>query len=285
MSGEQTSKVFIVSDALGGTAERLFRAAIVQFGHHEVPMTRVPNVRSRAQIDQLFEEVVRYPRPIVLYTLVEAELRTYVAAQAEHFGVSAIDVLGPLLDRLSTALEDRPTEIPGLTHRADSNYYARVEAADFAVRFDDGKSPKAIREADLVLLGVSRTSKTPLSLYLANRRLKVANIPIAPELPLPEGLEEEAGKVVGLTIQPALLLSVRHERMKTLGLPEASSYASHARIEAELAFADQLFERLDCPVIDVSHQAVEETADKVLRAWKARRPGPSELSTKARTDG
>ncbi len=286
MSQDQSSQVFIISDALAGTGERVFRAAIVQFANRELEVKRVPHVRSQEQIDTLMEEVRRCREPVVLYTLVESKLRQYLQRQTEAIGVTAIDLLGPILDRLSEVLAASPSEIPGLTHRVDSNYYARVEAAEFAVRFDDGKSPKGIRGADLVLLGVSRTSKTPLSLYLANRRLKVANIPVAPELPLPERLEEQASKVVGLTIDPALLLSVRRERMKSLGMLGASTYASQDRIAAELAFAHRLFERLHCPVIDVSHQAVEETADKVLRTWKTRRsamtgapiPSPKEWS-------
>jgi regulator of PEP synthase PpsR (kinase-PPPase family) len=169
-----------------------------------------------------------------------------------------------------------PSEIPGLTHRADSHYFQRVEAAEFAVRYDDGKDPKAIGEADLVLVGVSRTSKTPLSLYLANRRMKVANVPVAPELPVPDLLTKQAQKVVGLTMEPGLLLSVRRERVRALGVTMPSSYASESRIAVELAFAQDLFERIGCPVVDVSHQAVEETADKVLTAWRNRTQRPAE---------
>lgn len=273
--GARLGKVFIVSDALGGTAERIYRAAIVQFPGADVEVERVSHLRTCADVDRLLARCQRSLPSLIVYTLVESELRAYLASQALRVGVRGIDVLGPLLQELAQGLDQAPTEIPGLTHRADSNYYARVEAAEFAVRFDDGKNPKAIREADLVLVGVSRTSKTPLSLYLANRRLKVANVPVAPELPVPDLLHKEAQKVVGLTISPELLLSVRRERMRALGVSTSSLYATASRIEEELAFADRIFAQLGCPVIDVSHQAVEETADKVLSAWK-RTIGPEQ---------
>lgn len=263
------AKVFIVSDALGGTAERVYRAASVQFTDRELDLERVTYVRTPDQVDRLVATAASNGRALILYTLVEEGLRAYMALKARDSGLLAIDVLGPVLSSLSHVLGARPSEIPGLTHRADSNYYARVEAADFAVRFDDGKNPKAIVEADLVLIGVSRTSKTPLSLYLANRRLKVANVPIAPELPIPDLLYPASRKVVGLTIDPDLLWSVRRARLQAIGLQESSNYASQARIREELGFAQALFDRLGCPVVDVSHQAVEETAETVLKAWQA----------------
>ncbi|MCY0881655.1 MAG: kinase/pyrophosphorylase, partial [Firmicutes bacterium] len=158
-----------------------------------------------------------------------------------------------------------PKLVPGLSHRLDRSYFERVDAIEFAVKYDDGKDTRGIIEADLVILGVSRTSKTPLSLYLANHRLKVANIPLVPEVPAPKELFAAGRKKsVGLTIDPELLMSIRRQRLKSLGLGIGAQYASLDRIMTELEYAWEVYRRLGCPVIDVSNHAVEETATRVL---------------------
>ena len=212
---------------------------------------------------------------MIVYSLVRETLGEYLWTTAQVRGIPIVDVLGPMIQGLSHVFGRAPQEVAGLTHRADGNYFQRVEAAEFAVRYDDGKDPSALLAAEVVLLGVSRTSKTPLSLYLANRRLKVANVPLAPELPLPASLSAAAHKVVGLTIAPEALLSIRKKRVGSLGLGESAGYASWPRIIEELAYARGVFDRVGCPVVDVSHQAVEETAEHVLTLLKRRRQNPT----------
>ncbi len=270
------SKVYIVSDALGGTAERVFRAAVVQFADEAaVSVDRVTYVRTKEAVDRVVASAADEACAMIVHSLVRATLREYLQSAAEIRGISTVDVLGPMIQGLGRVFGRAPQEVAGLTHRADGNYFQRVEAAEFAVRYDDGKDPGALLAAELVLLGVSRTSKTPLSLYLANRRLKVANLPLAPELPLPSSLEAVAHKIVGLTITPEALLSIRKKRVGALGLAASAGYASWPRVIEELAYARHVFDRLGCPVVDVSHQAVEETAEHVLTMWKRHRQNPT----------
>jgi regulator of PEP synthase PpsR (kinase-PPPase family) len=153
----------------------------------------------------------------------------------------------------------------------DEMYYRRVEAVEFAVRYDDGKDPRGIELADIVLIGVSRTSKTPLSMYLAHKRIKVANVPLVPEVQPPEELfKAERGKVIGLTINLEQLNQIRTERLKTLGLEGQANYANPERILEELEYADRIMKRLGCPVIEVTNRAVEETASKILEIYYRR---------------
>lgn len=270
------TKVYIVSDALGGTAERVFRAAIVQFTDEAmVAVERVTYVRTKEAVDRVVASAANEAGAMIVYSLVRETLGEYLWTTAQVRGIPIVDVLGPMIQGLSHVFGRAPQEVAGLTHRADGNYFQRVEAAEFAVRYDDGKDPSALLAAEVVLLGVSRTSKTPLSLYLANRRLKVANVPLAPELPLPASLSAAAHKVVGLTIAPEALLSIRKKRVGSLGLGESAGYASWPRIIEELAYARGVFDRVGCPVVDVSHQAVEETAEHVLTLLKRRRQNPT----------
>jgi regulator of PEP synthase PpsR (kinase-PPPase family) len=257
------ARVYIVSDSLGETAERVAHGAAIQFGR-EVDIERIPYVADESGIDRLLSRVA--PRTsVIVYTLVRPELRQYLAQAAESRGIPHVDVMGPVLSALTSVLSEEPRLIPGLSHRLDQEYFARVEAVEFAVKYDDGKDPKGIRDADIVLLGVSRTSKTPVSLYLANHRLKVANVPLVPEVPVPgEIFRQGRSKAVGLMIEPELLMSIRRQRLKSLGLGSSAQYATMDRIMVELDYAWDVFNRLKCPVIDVSNHAVEETASRVL---------------------
>ena len=166
---------------------------------------------------------------------------------------------------LAGRLGGTPSRQPGLVHRLDARYFRRVEAVEFAVRYDDGKDPGGILRADVVLLGVSRTSKTPTSMYLAHRQIKVANVPLVPEADLPDEIfQVSPRKIIGLTINPEILLQIRTERLKSLGLGSGSRYADLGRIIEELEYADRVYRRLGCTVVDVSQKAVEETANRIL---------------------
>jgi len=261
------ARVYIVSDSLGETAERVVHGAAIQF-EPGVRIDRVPHVSDKAGIDRVISRAA-LGNSMIVYTMVRPELSEYLALSAERAGIPHVDVMGPVLTALRTLLGSEPRLIPGLSHRLDQEYFARVEAVEFAVKYDDGKDAKGIREADVVLLGVSRTSKTPVSLYLANHQLKVANVPLVPEVPVPgEVFREGRLKAVGLVIDPDLLMSIRRQRLKSLGLGSSAQYATMERIVVELEYAWDVFNRLKCPVIDVSNHAVEETATRVLELRK-----------------
>jgi regulator of PEP synthase PpsR (kinase-PPPase family) len=175
------------------------------------------------------------------------------------------DIMGPMIARIGKMVGKQPRFKPGLVHQLDEDYFKKVEAIEFAVKYDDGKDVRGILRSDVVLIGVSRTSKTPLSMYLAHKRIKVANVPLVPEVAPPEELFMiSPRKVVGLTINPEQLNGIRTERLKSLGLTAQANYASLDRILQELEYAEKIMKRIGCPVINVTNKAVEETANIIL---------------------
>ncbi len=262
--------VFIVSDSIGETAEMVVRAAASQFNSGTMEIRQIPNISDKGTIAEVVHQAME-SNFMIAYTLVLDELAEFLRQEARRVGVVCVDILGPIILAFEEASHLAPKREPGLLRRVDEMYYRRVEAVEFAVRYDDGKDPKGITLADIVLVGVSRTSKTPLSMYLAHKRVKVANVPLVPEVTPPEELFQlERGKVIGLVIKPDLLNSIRIERLKTLGLTGQASYANYERIVEELEFADSIMKRLGCPVIDVTNRAVEETASKILEIYYRR---------------
>jgi regulator of PEP synthase PpsR (kinase-PPPase family) len=259
--------IYVVSDALGETAEFVVRAAASQFFETEMDIIRVPYVSDRKHIRELVEEASQF-KSIFAYTLVVDELRNEMLSQAKQFGIPTIDILGPMLDIMAKVTGEVPMMKAGLLRKMDEEYFRKVEAVEFAVKYDDGKDPRGILRADIVLVGVSRTSKTPVCMYLAHKRIKAANIPLVPEVGPPEELYRlPPGKVVGLTISPNLLNEIRLERLKALGLTADADYANMKRILMELEYAEEIMKKIGCPVIDVTNRAVEETASKVLEIY------------------
>lgn len=258
--------VFVVSDALGETAEAVARAALVQFEGLPYRVRRLSHVDHEAALLGCLRVIESVPQSVVVYTLVVEGFRARMARELSQRGIPGVDVLGPVLEATERVAGRPAVHTPGSIHRLDEGYFRRVEAVEFAVRYDDGKDPRGLSLADVVLLGVSRTSKTPLSMYLAHHRVKVANIPLVPEAPLPDELfRVPRDRVIGLTIDPESLRGIRRTRLETIGLPDGAPYASLGRIERELDYARDVFRRLGCRVVDVSHRAVEETAERVLR--------------------
>ncbi|MBX5436524.1 MAG: kinase/pyrophosphorylase [Alicyclobacillaceae bacterium] len=257
--------VYIVSDSVGETAEFVVRAAASQFDGGHCEIHRVAHVQDTSVIDETVESA-RLEGAFIAFTLVLPELREYLARKAADAGVCCVDIMGPMLDAFEAAVGRPPRRQAGLVHQLDEEYFRRVEAIEFAVKYDDGRDPRGLERADIVLVGVSRTSKTPLSMYLAHKRLRVANVPLVPEVAPPEELFQIADrrKIIGLTIRPDKLNLIRQERLKSLGLTPDASYASHDRIVEELRYADEIMRRLNCFVIDVSDKAVEETAAIIL---------------------
>lgn len=265
--------IYVVSDSAGETGEVLVRAAVAQFHPAHVDIRRKTFVQDVETIAGVAANAAD-EQAVILYTLVLPHLREAMAAEAGARGVTAIDAIGPLIDGLERQTGKTARYEPGLNHVLDADYFRKVEAVEFAVKYDDAKDCTGILKADIVLVGVSRTSKTPLSMYLAHRMFKVANVPLVPELKLPDELfRVPKSRIVGLTIGMDNLNVIRKQRLKALGLPDNAAYAAPERIERELQYAADVMARLGCPVIDVSHRAVEETASLIMENVRARRDG------------
>jgi len=262
MSGRPV--VFVVSDSVGETGDLVARAAISQFGGPTTELRRFPMVDDKEAVREVVEAARQQPT-LIVYTIIIPEVRAELKTLTVQYGIPAVDIMGPMLDGLTKVLGRAPKLEPGLIHRLDEDYFRRVEAVEFAVKYDDGKDPRGFLRADVVLLGVSRSSKTPVSMYLAHRRIKVANLPLVPEVTLAKELfQVPSGKVVGLQVGPEQLHEIRLERVKTLGLRSDANYSNMERILMELEYAEEVFRKVGCPVIDVTNKAVEETAVRVL---------------------
>ncbi len=256
--------VFVVSDSVGETADLVARAAAAQFGDAAIEFRRFPMVEDKEQVREVIE-AARLQPTLIVYTIIVPEVREELRRLAESCGIPAVDIMGPMLDGFDRVLGMAPKLKPGLMHKLDEDYFRRVEAVEFAVKYDDGKDPRGFLRADVVLLGVSRSSKTPVSMYLAHRRIKVANLPLVPEVSLPKELfMVPPSRVVGLRVSPEKLHQIREERVRTIGLRSDANYSSMERILQELEYAEEVFRKVGCPVIDVTNKAVEETAIRVL---------------------
>ncbi|WP_042345856.1 pyruvate, water dikinase regulatory protein [Bacillus massiliigorillae] len=256
--------IYVVSDSVGETAELVTKAAVSQFINSNITIKRIPYVEHREDIEEVIS-LAKLNEAIIAYTLVRPHDREYMKKRSAEEGIITYDIIGPLMDTLQDTLNLSPVYEPGLVRKLDEDYFKRVEAIEFAVKYDDGRDPRGILRADIVLVGVSRTCKTPLSQYLAHKRFKVANVPLVPEVEPPEELFLVAPeKCIGLKISPEKLNNIRKERLKTLGLGDHAIYANLGRIKEELQYFETIVDKLKCPVIDVTNKAVEETANNII---------------------
>jgi regulator of PEP synthase PpsR (kinase-PPPase family) len=259
-SGTNRPTVTICSDSVGDTADAVVRATLRQFDTQQPVIRRVGHVKHEDEIKELME-LAAAEGGFVAYTLVQPELREMIRAESIRLGVRTVDIMGPMMQAYVDTFHNEPKLEPGLLRKLDDDYYRRIDAIEFAVRCDDGRDTNALLKADIVLIGVSRTSKTPLSMFLAYNGIRAANLPIVPEVRLPEVLKQvDRDRLFGLTMDPRKLERIRTERLQAVGLPNGSSYAAPERIEEELEYAHELFKELGCTVIDVTHKAIEETA-------------------------
>ncbi|WP_248735705.1 MULTISPECIES: pyruvate, water dikinase regulatory protein [Neobacillus] len=264
--------IYVVSDSVGETAELVTKAAISQFNGVGMTLKRFPYVEDNEHIDEVLS-LVSLDKGMIAFTLVKPEMRTYIKQKAEQEAIIAVDLMGPIMDQIQVFTGKAPLCEPGLVRKLDEDYFKKVEAIEFAVKYDDGRDPRGILKADIVLIGVSRTSKTPLSQYLAHKRLKVANVPLVPEVDPPEELYKvPIEKCFGLKISPEKLNNIRRERLISLGLNDQASYANIERIKEELTFFENVMNKIKCPVIDVTNKAVEETANVILNYIQKGRP-------------
>jgi regulator of PEP synthase PpsR (kinase-PPPase family) len=259
--------VFVLSDGTGDTGVAAVRAAMIQF--RELWRLRVfRDARTISEVRRVLEEAEQ-ANALVVFSLVEGDIVEFLLRDAEQRGVTVVDLLGPLIMKVAQRLHVEPRHQPGLLHGFSDDYFKRVEAVEFAVRHDDGANLSTLHEADIVLTGVSRTSKTPLSMYLAQRGYKTGNVPLVPGLEAPkELLELNPRRVFGLTVDPGTLLSVRTARLRSMRAPSSTTYTDPDEVMLELEKARKLCRTKGWRVIDVSGRAVEENASRVVEAYE-----------------
>lgn len=258
--------VFAVSDSVGETAEKIAVASALQFDI-ERTITRFSRVTKEEQVNLILDRAVEEDA-IIIYTIVKPELSRYLDEQARFRGVMAINILEPLFHAIEFKTGHRPSQIRGLTHKMDDEYFNRVQAIEYTIDHDDGQNLNTFKEADLLILGLPRTSKTPLSMHLANLGIKVANFPITLETEIPGEIMELRGKIpmAGLTIDIDTLLELRRERARSFELPEDIDSLDDLVAE-ELDNAYRIYAKLKCLVIDVTLHDIEEVANTITHKF------------------
>jgi len=261
--------IFAISDGTGETADQMIKAALVQYVRDGLKIIRYKNVRTESQVASIFEEA-HTTRALLVYTVVSDNIRKFIEKMSTQSGVPSVDLLGGLLEMLSKFLVRDPHSTPGLFHQVNEYYFRRIEAIEFTVKHDDGRYADNLVEADIILVGLSRTSKTPLSIYLSYKGWKVANVPVVKDIPLPEKLfQVDQRKIVGLAIEPQALVDIRRERLIKMGEDPTGDYAKMDHVIEEIEYCKDLYRKnRRWPVFDVTGKALEETAtevEKVIR--------------------
>ncbi len=282
----QKLNIHLISDSTGDTLSALARAAVAQFDEAQVSYHRWSLIRSRLQLHRVLEGIQAEPGP-VLCSLVDEALRHELDAACARLGVPLMHVLDPLLEMLQAQFGSPVKHKPGRQYVLDADYFRRIDAMHFVISHDDGQANRGINEADVVLVGVSRSSKTPTCFYLANRGIKALNVPLVPNTPLPKELESPNCPIIGLSIDPKSLIDIRRHRLKLIGSNElfgradSSDYVDQHSVEKELLWARRLCNDRGWPTIDVTRRSIEETAATVLKLmdnWHAKRTGAAQPS-------
>lgn len=272
---ENTLSIFILSDGTGETAVTMIRAALVQYSEKEINIQRCKNVRSEEQLKTIVDECFS-KRGMLAYTFASPSLRQKTADLCIEKSIPAIDFLGPLIQTLDHFFGVPSAKKVGALRQTDDMYYKRIEAIEYTVRHDDGKTLNELDKADIVLLGISRTSKTPLSIFLSHKGWKVANVPLVLGAPLPEQLFKiDQRKIVGLIIDIDSLQRIRKNRLEKFGQDSGGEYASIQQILKEIEYAENLFKQNKrWPVFNVTERALEETASEIVRIIASRMGWP-----------
>lgn len=276
MTNRQGKRILIVSDGTGETAAQMTKAAMVQFSNHDVYFTRYKNVRNEAQIEAICEDAA-LSKDLLIYTIVSPTLRAFLIAKARTHSIPTVDLLGPLLAGLAGYFGYEPLSIAGLLHDVNEDYFKRIDAMEYTIQHDDGKDLTGLDKADVVILGISRTSKTPLSMYLSHQGWKVANIPLIQGFEVPkELLEIDQRRIVGLTIDAQDLATIRRNRLQRLGQDKGGEYADPDKVNQEIEYANELFRKnRRWPVFNVTGKALEETASEIIKLMASRRLAPA----------
>lgn len=257
----QAARIFVISDSVGETANRLIQAALAQYPNLSSPeIKNFPFIDNETDLKSILKDALAQDA-IVVSTLVSPELNRIIKATAQHEQLRHIDFLSQMIHLIQDQTGIEPTLKSGALHALDEDYFDRVAAIEFAVKYDDGKNPQGFLKSDIVLLGISRTSKTPLSMYLANKSYKVSNLPLIPEVTLPPSIYKvPAEKIVGLTASPNYIMKIRAERVKLMGVTTTTSYNDLERIKMELSYAEELYAQLGAMVVSVENKSIEEVA-------------------------
>ena len=253
--------ILAVSDSIGETANSVAIAAASQF-KEKVEVKRIPYVKTLEDVEDVMKAVEECDQSIIVSTIITVNVREYLTQKAMEKNVSVMNVLGPVINIASTILNEKPTYNPGAMRKTDETYFKRIEAMEFAMQYDDSKDYRGLKNADVVLIGLSRTSKTPLCMYLANKGIKAINIPLMPEVGVPDELFEiDRKKVFGLIIDPLRLIEIRKKRLdKFHRITSDIEYAGDARVLEELEYSDKIMRKVGCKTIDVTERAIEDTA-------------------------
>ncbi len=262
---KKSREVYALSDGTGTTCETVIKSALKQFDEGLATIHKIPDIRTQRQVREIMEEVAR-TNGVVIYTTVSPEIRENILIFGQSLGVPTVDILGPILSRLSDLLELSPMAIPGIFRELDDEYFQRIESMDYTVKHDDGLNLADLDQAEIVLVGISRTAKTPTSIYLAYRGWRVANIPIIQDMELPEEVfQVNPKKVVGFTISPQRLKVVRAERLRKIATHDVADYTDIDAIQLEVIYANRMILKQGWPLIDVTFKSIEETSTEVMR--------------------
>ena len=261
--------ILAVSDSIGETANQVAVAAASQFTER-VEVKRIPYVKSLEDVEDVIKCAGGCEKVIIVSTIITVNVREYLTQKAMEKNISVMNVLGPIINVASNMLNMQPTYNPGAMRKTDEDYYRRIEAMEFAMQYDDSKDYRGIKNADVILVGLSRTSKTPLCMYLANKGIRAINIPLMPEVKMPEEIYEvDKHKIFGLTINPLRLIEIRKRRLdKFHRLTSDIEYAGDARVLEELEYSDKIMRSLGCKTIDVTERAIEDTALIIMEKIK-----------------
>ncbi|MDD7796379.1 pyruvate, water dikinase regulatory protein [Clostridium sp. 'White wine YQ'] len=260
--------IYAISDSIGETAEQVANASASQF-KEEVDVKRIPYVKTLEDVNEVIKVIESSENTcMVVSTVITVNVREYLTQKCVERNINIINVLGPIINVAANILNTVPDYNPGAMWKTDEIYFKRIEAMEFAMQYDDSKDYRGLKNADVVLLGLSRTSKTPLCMYLANKGIKAINIPLVPEVGVPDELfEVDKKKVFGLTIDPLQLIEIRKRRLdKFHRISSNIEYASDARILEEFDFADRIMRKVGCKKIDVTQRAIEDTALIIIEA-------------------
>ena len=262
--------IYLISDSTGETIDRIFMALKAQFKNFKYEVHQFSFTRTENQINKILDLINKDNNPIILYTIVDSKLAKFLGAEAKDKNIPCFGVLGELILNFSKLLNQQASHIPSGQHVLDEEYYERVEAIQFTMNHDDGNMLTDIEKSDIILLGVSRTSKTPTSIYLANRGYKTSNIPLVNENSIPEYLKKNPSSicVVGLTTEPQRLHDLRKNRMTSIREKENIEYINPEKITKEVENAKKTFKKYNWPMIDVTRKSVEETAASVIKIYE-----------------
>lgn len=285
----------LVSDATGETLNAIARATTVQFDQADIIYHRWSLIRTRFQLDRVLEGIETEPGP-VLSTLIDRALRAELEMTCQRLGVQVVNVLDPVINVLQVAIGRQAEARPGRQYVLNADYFSRIDAMHYVLAHDDGQAQPGLATADVVLVGVSRSSKTPTCFYLANRGIKAANVPLVPNLPLSPELDAIKCPIIGLTLQPEALIDIRRHRLRLIGggqqtgamRQDSSDYVDEDAVKAELLWARRLCNSKGWPTIDVTRRSIEETAATVLQlmeAWHNRQDKLAEQASAEKTTG